>query len=141
MQAVVNIADARARKEEERKQRRAAAARRRYYEDPDAARERRRTDLRVQRAGGGSVRVRYDVEDYADEWMFLTRMGVKAEDIISRSCPSREWFVRNLLPVVTRARCAKCDEVFNPQVSGMLTRCSASCNVQPHPAGHHPWWD
>lgn len=129
MQAVTDIADARARREEERRERRAAAARRRYHEDPERSRERCRTSKQAQRSG--ETTPRYDVEDYADEWMFLTRMGLRAGEIIARSRPSHRWFIEHIMPAVTIAVCSSCLDVFNPQVTRTLTRCSTACGIRP----------
>ena len=111
-----------------KKERRAAAARRRYWEDVESARARCRVAKATSRAGlNDEPSDPYHPESYADEWMFLSLSGVRAEDIIARCRPSRTWFINHVMPLVTRAVCSYCADPFNPQVSGMLTRCSFYC--------------
>lgn len=69
----------------------------------------------------------YDAEDYADEWLFLTRMGVRSDEIIRRSLPSGGWFAKHVRPLVDASRCMACDGPFNPQESGSLMFCSETC--------------
>jgi hypothetical protein len=118
-------------REQERKDRRAADARRRYAENRDSERERCRTSKQHQRRGTVAARKgnRYDPADYADEWEFLTWTGTRSDEIIRRSQPHREWFIRHVLPLVHRAICATCGDMFNPQLAGTLTRCSKTCGI------------
>lgn len=39
------------------------------------------------------------------------------------------WFTQHVLPLVHRAICATCGELFDPQAAGMLTRCSKTCGI------------
>lgn len=73
----------------------------------------------------------YSPSDYAEEWAFLTRMGVTSDQIIERSRPSRHWFSQRVLPLVTRSLCASCGEAFDPQKAGSLLRCEPSCGFTP----------
>jgi hypothetical protein len=114
-----------------RKTRRATAARRRYAENIASERERCRTSKQHQRKAALSTTRgnKYDPADYADEWEFLTWAGTRSDEIIRRSQPHREWFTRHVLPLVHRALCATCGDMFNPQVAGTLTRCSKTCGI------------
>lgn len=78
-------------------------------------------------------RKRFDAADYAEEWMFLAAQGIRADDIIARSVPSRWWFTKHVMPLVTLARCASCGNAFNPQLSGLLVFCSRACVMQSEP--------
>ena len=69
----------------------------------------------------------HDPEDYADEWLFLTAMGVRSDEIIRRSIPTARWFTEHVRPLVDRSRCTHCDAPFDPQESGSLTFCSEIC--------------
>lgn len=75
-------------------------------------------------------RPRFDPEDYAEEWMFLASQGTRADDIIERCAPSRWWFMKKVMPLVTLARCSSCGTAFNPQKTGLLTFCSRACVMQ-----------
>lgn len=118
-----------------RKDRKAATARRAYAANKEAEQERCRLSKQAQRqrdANGFPPVPRneqFDPEDYAEEWLFLTWAGVRSDQIIERSRPPRTWFSRHVLPRVTRSRCATCGELFNPQVSGFLVRCSKTCGL------------
>lgn len=131
MPAVVSTKEERA---QARKDRRAAAARRRYHANPEASREKCKSAKQAQRSRDGQEfppepgRVNYDPEDYAEEWEFLTDLGMRSDQIIANSRPSRDWFKKRVLPLVTRAICASCGSVFNPQKVHMLTMCSHACN-------------
>lgn len=120
-------------REQARKDRRAAAARRRYHENIEESRERCRVAKIDQRLRDGSEfppkagRASYDPQDYAEEWMWLTHLGMRSDVIIERSRPSREWFIRRVLPLVSRSICALCNEVYDTRAAGMLTRCSNAC--------------
>lgn len=72
----------------------------------------------------------YDAEDYADEWLFLTRMGVRSDEIIRRSLPSARWFQDHVRPLVDASRCMACDARFDPQESGSLIVCSKNCKTR-----------
>lgn len=73
----------------------------------------------------------YSPRDYAEEWVFLTSAGVRADQIIERSRPSRYWFNSRVLPLVTKSLCATCGEAFNPQDAGTLLRCAKNCGFLP----------
>jgi hypothetical protein len=120
-----------AQRDEARRTRRADAARRRYAENIDSERERCRTSKKHQRGSTLATRKgnRYDPADYAEEWEFLTWTGTRSDEIIRRSQPHREWFTRHVLPLVHRAICATCGDMFSPQVAGTLTRCSKTCGI------------
>lgn len=72
-------------------------------------------------------RPQFDPEDYAQEWTELSLWGVRSDQIIDRSRPSEWWFKNKLTFLVSVSVCASCGEMFNPQQSGMLTRCSMNC--------------
>lgn len=111
-----------------KQQRRAAAARRRYWGDVETSRERCRVSKANSREGiSDEAEDPYSADSYAAEWMFLSLSGVRSDDIIARCRPSRTWFIEHVMPLVTRSVCAYCGDPFNPQVSGMLTRCSFYC--------------
>lgn len=74
-------------------------------------------------------RRRYDPADYAEEWVFLTRMRMRSDQIIERSAPSREWFSRHVKPLVSISLCSVCGVAFNPQETGMLMRCAQNCGA------------
>lgn len=120
---VIDIKDA----AQARKDRRAKAARERYAANKEQERERCRLSKQRSRGGDITEKVSYDADDYAEEWRFLTHMGMRSDQIIERSRPSRGWFTRWVRPLVHVALCASCGEAFNPQKSGMLTRCSHTC--------------
>lgn len=130
MPGVIDLEDERNRA---RRERRAKLARKRYHANLDAARTRckvakqrqRSTDAADFPTGPGAKK--YDADDYASEWLFLTYGGLRAEEIIRKSRPAREWFTDNVLPLVNRAICSYCGGIFNPQMSGMLTRCAQDC--------------
>lgn len=111
--------------------RRAEAARRRYAENIHSERERCKAAKRATRTTTIGTRrgARYDAQDYAEEFVFLTWQGVPADQIIARSQPRREWFTINVLPLVSRAICGTCGDVFEPQTVGSLTRCSKTCGI------------
>lgn len=69
----------------------------------------------------------YDAEDYAEEWMWLTRYGVRSDEIIKRSRPGQKWFREHVQPLVSASRCCSCEKTFNPQEAGNLTRCTQTC--------------
>lgn len=123
-------------REQARRDKRAVASRRRYHERVDDSRERCRLSKQEQRRRGedgfpaSAGRASYDPEDYAEEWLFLTALGVPSDQIIDRSRPAREWFVRHVLPLVNRSLCAHCGSVFDPQRARMLTKCSNACNAR-----------
>jgi hypothetical protein len=142
--AVITTTEEREERVQKRRATRAAAARRRYAENLEAERLRCKTAKQVQRRHDGSQfkptpGVNYDAADYAEEWMFLTWLGVRADDIIAGSRPSRDWFNDNVLPLVTRSLCSTCGEEFNPQHAGMLARCARNCGAR-RPR-NHPWWN
>lgn len=72
---------------------------------------------------------RYDVESYVAEWVFLTSAGRRSDDIIAVSAPTKVWFRQNILPQVDKSICSTCNNLFNPQRAGSLTRCSATCGL------------
>ena len=74
-------------------------------------------------------RRRFDPEDYADEWRYLTRVGTPASQIIARSRPSRDWFFVNIRMRVTDAICSECGTHFNPSQTRTLTKCNKSCGA------------
>lgn len=107
-----------------------AAARDRRTEE----RKRCRTAKRQQRERDGSILGthrgnRYNAEDYAEEWLYLTWSGMRSDDIIARSRPARAWFTAHVLPRVNKSLCATCGILFDPQVTGSLTRCTKSCGL------------
>jgi hypothetical protein len=73
-------------------------------------------------------KAKFDAEDYADEWRWLTRMGVPAEQIITRSNPSRDWFFDHVRMLVSDAICT-CGEHFNPSETRLLTKCNKACGL------------
>lgn len=70
--------------------------------------------------------LKYDPADYVREWLEWAARGQKASDFISRSNPGREWFTRNVRPVVHDAVC-ECGRHFSPAETRLLTLCSKSC--------------
>lgn len=123
-------------RDQARKDRRAKAARRRYHEHPEQSREQCKSAKQEQRRRDGEEfpaspgRNTYDPSDYAEEWVLLSSLGMRSDQIIARSRPSREWFVKRVLPLVDRSVCASCGSLFNPQRVRMLTRCSNACSGQ-----------
>jgi hypothetical protein len=73
-------------------------------------------------------RSKFDAEDYAEEWRWLTQIGMPAEQIITRSNPSRVWFFEHVRMLVTDAICT-CGDHFNPADSRQLTRCNKACGL------------
>lgn len=71
----------------------------------------------------------YDVASYVEEFRFLTAAGRRSDDIINASTPSIKWFRQRVRPHITRSICASCSRPYNPQDSGMLTRCSETCGI------------
>lgn len=113
--------------DEQRKATRAKRARARYAEKKAQGLQ----GPRPPRPEGYEPRKRkakFDAEDYADEWVWLTHMGVAAERIVARSNPSRDWFFDHVRLLVTDALCT-CGEHFNPSETRMLTKCNKACGL------------
>lgn len=113
--------------DEQRKSIRAKRARQRYAEK----KARGLLEPRPPRPPGYEPqkrRAKFDAEDYAEEWKWLTHMGVAAERIIARSNPSRDWFFDHVRLLVTDAICT-CGEHFNPAETRMLSKCNKACGL------------
>lgn len=91
-----------------------------------SAKQEQRSEGYVPQRRGGP---RYDLDSYVEEFRFLTAGGRRSDDIIRASTPSVKWFRQRVLPHITRSICASCSRPFNPQDSGMLTRCSETCGM------------
>lgn len=132
--SVIDITEAIEDRDAARKSRRAQRERERYSMRIEVERARCRTRKQSQRSREGrefppQAGGRYEPGDYAEEWTFLTMLGVRSDLIIERSRPTRAWFAKYILPRVTRSLCATCGDLFNPQDSTFLTRCSRTCGL------------
>lgn len=110
--------------ERRRKALRAERARKKYAED-------RANGWKKPRATGNPRprKPKYDVDDYVEEWVFLTSMGLRASTIIARSNPSYQWFFENVRPLVNDALCETCGDHFSPSRTGMMTKCHKQCGL------------
>ena len=135
MVPIVEIADTMLqRSDTERRAHKAAVERKRYMENREREQERCKAAKYVQRHGPAPVGTRtYDAEDYAEEWAFLTALGVRGDEIIRRSHPDRSWFVRNVKPLVNRSLCSACGGPFDPRGATSLTRCAMTCGLRALP--------
>lgn len=103
---------------------RCRADRRRQARDTEDGPDSPDSDTEPQPARRG-----YDVLSYVEEFKFLTAAGRRSDDIIRASKPSIKWFRQKVRPHITRSICASCSRPYNPQDSGMLTRCSETCGM------------
>lgn len=113
--------------DEQRRATRAKRARERYLEKKAQGVQGPRP-VRAEGYEPRKRRAKFDAEDYAEEWRWLTHMGVPAEQIINRSNPSRDWFFDHVRLLVTDAICT-CGEHFNPAETRMLSKCNKACGL------------
>lgn len=118
----------------ERRHKRNAAERERYANDIEAQRQRGREKQPATRPG------KYDPEDYAEEWQFLTDCGLPADQIVARSCPSRQWFLEWVRPLVHDAICSACWFHFSPADTGTLLHCEKGCALRNSFRKEEPSW-
>lgn len=115
----------RARQRREALDKKAADARERYARDKAEGKKRSRNTNPNRKPR----KPKYDVQDYAEEWAYLTSQGVRADEIVKRSNPSQEWFRNHILPIVTDAICSECHQHFSPRETHTLTMCSKACHI------------
>jgi hypothetical protein len=74
---------------------------------------------------------KFDPTDYAEEWRHLTSLGVRGADIMARSRPSTTWYVQEVMPLITYARCTGCGNPFKVHEAKSLVKCHGMCSIQP----------
>lgn len=73
------------------------------------------------------ARLTYSVQDYAEEWVFLTDAGMTSMDIINRSRPSKAWFKKHITSLVKYANCPGCGRKYLVAKSGTILTCGRDC--------------